>query len=314
MEVSKLRTKTFVKTVAFALPIVALMLVSLVMVTLAPTLEDYGLTVIVTFFASVVAIGSVKPTAQFGSGVIYSAALADHSARAAVGTLVVAIGGEIDYIEVQCFTTQATTVRSGGLFELENDSIDWKPFQFYSQEQVLLGTGGSATKPMRLNVKKPLPSGSTITAYFTANNAATSLVTITVHWKFGSYGGKQTYMTTMRGTAAVGTLNTYRTEGTITVPAEKGGNAVLCLANGYGAIETIVTEGGFVRLTNGSADWVPTIFATGGITGLTTICGESHPHGLIMDHPLPSRSVVTIEFAPTDNQSQTISVTLIWEK
>ena len=254
-----------------------------------------------------------KPVANYASGTIYSAALANHSARAAVGTLAVAIGGVIDYIEVQCFSTQATTVRSGGLFELENDAIDWKPFQFYSQEQVLLGTGGSITKPMRLYVKKNLPSGSTITAYWTANNAATSLATITIHWKLGGSTSKQTYMNTLRGTAAAGTLNAWRTEGTIAIPALKGGNAVLCLAMGYGAIETIVTEGGMVRLTNSAADWVPTVFCTGGITGLTTICGESHPHGYIMDHPLPSKSVVTVEFAPTDDQSQTISVTLIWE-
>ena len=257
----------------------------------------------------------IKPPAKLASGVIKSASIANHTTRAAVGTLKVPLGGVIDYIEVQCFTTQATTVRSGGLFEIENDNCDWKPFQFYSQEQVLLGTGGSATKPMRLYVKKFLPNDSTITVYFTANNAATSYVSITFHWKLGggSKGMRQTYMTTMRGTAAVGVLNTWRTEGTITIPSTKGGNAVLCLANGYGAITTVVTEGGQVRLTNNSADWVPTVFVTPGITGLTTICGESHPHGYIMDHPLPGSSVVTVEFAPIDAQSQTISVTLIWE-
>jgi len=303
-----MNTKTFAKTVCV---FVLLAFASVVIGTFA-VLPPSAL-VVLTLIGSMVAIGQVKPVAKFGSGCIYSAALADHSTRAAVGTLDVAIGGVVDYIEVQCFTTQATTVRSGGLFELENDGVDWKPFQFYSQEQVLLGTGGSITKPMRINVTKTLPNGSTITAYFTANNAATSLVTVTVHWKLGGTATKETYMDTMRGTAAVGTLNTWRTEGTIAIPALKGGTAVLCLAMGYGAIETIVTEGGMVRLTNGSADWVPTIFATGGLTGLTTICGESQPHGIILDHPLPSKSTVTIEFAPTDNQSQTLSVTLIWE-
>ena len=256
-----------------------------------------------------------KPTAKYGSGVINSASIANHTTRAAVGTLPVALGGVIDYIEVQCFSTMATTVRSGGLVEIENDNVDWKPFQFYTQEMVLLGTGGLHTKPMRLYVKKFLPSGSTITAYFTANNAATSYISITFHWKLGggSKAMRQTRMTTMRGTAAVGVLNTWRTEGTITIPATKGGTAKLCLVNGYGAITTVVTEGGKVRLTNNSADWVPTVFVTPGITGLTTICGESHPHGYIMDHPLPGRSLVTIEFAPIDAQSQTISVTLIWE-
>jgi len=254
-----------------------------------------------------------KPVAKMASGNIYSSALADHSTRASVGTLKVPVGGVLDYVEVQCFSTMATTVRSGGLFEIENDSIDWKPFEFYSQEQVLLGTGGMQTKPMRVYCMKNLPSGSTITVYFTANNAATSLVTVTFHWKLGGSVGKQTYMKTLRGTAAVGALNTWRKEGTITIPAMKGGDAKLCLAMGYGAIETIVTEGGQVRLTCDSADWVPTIFATPGLTGLTTICGESHPNGLVMDHPLPAGSVVTVDFAPTDNQSQTLSVTLVWE-
>ena len=308
-----MRPKTFAKIVSFVLPATVLMLASLVMVIGASTLKANGALVIVTFFASMITLASVKPVAKVASGVIYSASIANHTTRAAVGTLSVAIGGVIDWIEVQCFSTQATTVRSGGLFELENGSIDWKPFQFYSQEQVLLGTGGSVIKPMRLYVTKYLPNNSTITAYFTANNAATSYVSVTVHWKLGGRPAKQTYMTTMRGTAAVGTLNTWRTEGTITIPSLKGGRAVLCLAMGYGAITTVVTEGGMVRLTNNAADWVPTIFTTGGITGLTTICGESRPNGLPMNHPLPSNSVVTIEFAPIDAQSQTLSVTLIWE-
>lgn len=310
-----MRTKTLAKVVTFILVVTTLMLASLVMVTCAPMLNADSAMVILTFFAGILTIGVVKPVANYGSGVIYSAALANHTTRAAVGTLDVAIGGVIDYIEVQCFSTLATTVRSGGLFEIVNDNVDWTPFQFYSQEQILLGTGGMQTKPMRLYVKKYLPSGSTITVYFTANNAATSLVSVMFHWTLGggSKGMKQTYMDTMRGTAAAGTLNTWREEGTITIPATKGGNAVLCLVNGYGAIETIVTEGGMVRLKNNSASWEPTWFFTPGITGLTTICGESHPHGYIMDHPLPGKSVVTIEFAPTDDQSQTISVTLIWE-
>ena len=256
-----------------------------------------------------------KPVAKFASGVINSASIANHTTRAAVGTLKVPLGGVIDYIEVQNFSTMATTVRTGGLVEIENDNMDWKPFQFYTQEQVLLATGGTETKPMRLYVKKYLPNDSTITVYFTANNAAVSYISVTFHWKLGggSKGMKQTYMTTMRGTAAAGTLNTWRTEGTITIPATKGGTAKLCLAMGYGTITDVVTEGGKVRLTNNSADWVPTEFVTPGITGLTQISGESFPNGLIMDHPLPGSSVVTIEFAPIDTQSQTISVTLIWE-
>ena len=307
MVVCTMKSKTFSKFVCFVL---LLAVASVVLVTCAVKPEAAG---VVLTVAGIIAVAHVKPVAKFASGTIYSAALANHSVRAAVGTLDVAIGGVVDYIEVQCFSTTATTVRSGGLVELENDALDWKPFQFYSQEQITLGTGGMHTKPMRLYVKKNLPSGSTITGYWTANNAATSLITITIHWKLGGSTSKETHMDTMRGTAAVGTLNTFREEGTIAIPALKGGNAILCLVMGYGAIETIVTEGGMVRLTNSSADWVPTVFCTGGITGLTTICGECHPHGYIMNHPLPSKSTVTIEFAPTDNQSQTLSVTLIWE-
>ena len=302
-----MKTKTLAKAVSIVLLAI---IASVVLVTCALKPES---AVVILTFVGMIAVGQVKPVANHASGVIYSASIANHTTRAAVGTLTVAIGGVIDWVETQCFSTQATTVRSGGLVELENDNVDWKPFQFYTQEQVLLGTGGSATKPMRLYVEKTLPSGSIITAYFTANNAATSYISITIHWKLGGSATRQTYMSTMRGTAAVGVLNTWRTEGTINIPSTKGGRAVLCLVNGYGAITTVVTEGGMVRLTNDSADWVPTIFVTPGITGLTTICGESHPHGYQMDHPLPGKSVVTIEFAPIDAQSQTISVTLIWE-
>ena len=256
-----------------------------------------------------------KPTAKIGSGICYTAAVANHTTRAQVGSdITVPTGGVLDYIEVQVFTTLATTVYGGGLVEIENNSIDWKPFNFYTQRQELLGTGGSRIKPMRLYVTKPIPKGSKIRAYYTASNAATGYLIIMFHWKIGATTTRQTYMDACVGTAGAGTLNTWQAAiKTLTIPAGKGGRAVLALAIPHGAIEDVETAGGAVRLTNDSADWVPTIFITEGLTGLTTIAGELHPNGMILDHPLLGNSVVTMDFMPIDDQSQTIALTLVWE-
>jgi hypothetical protein len=257
---------------------------------------------------------SAKPSAKRASGVIATAALADHTTRAEVASgLKCPVGGVLDYVEVQVFTTLATTVYGGGLIELTNDSVDWSPFEFYTPRQELLGTGGSRIKPLRIYCRKSLPSGSTIHAYYTADNAATGLLMISFHWKLGQTTSIQTYMKAGKGTAAAGTLNTWRDETTIAIPAAKGGRAVLALATPRGTIETVKTAGGKVGLKCDSASWEPTEFLTEGLTGLTTIAGEMQPNSIILDHPLPEKSTITVQFAPFDDQTQTIGVVIVWE-
>lgn len=257
-----------------------------------------------------------KPSAKCASTVIMSAALADHSTRAAVGTHKAPIGGKLDYVEVMVYpvvTTGINTTPHGGLIEIFNDKIKWDPFEFYTQNAKVLTTTGMRLKPMRIDCQKTLPDDSTITVYYTAHNAATDVVAITFHWQFGSYSGVQTYSKTGVGAAAALTALTWTAAHVTISNIPNGGRAVLALAAFAGTPETVVCEGGAVRLHATGADWDPTEFTTESVSGITTVSGEVHPNGLVLDHPLPSGCTVTADVKAIDNQSQKLLLTIVWE-
>jgi len=258
-----------------------------------------------------------KQVARMASTVIMHAALADHSTRAAVvsaGTKI-PVGGVIDYLEFQvnCGVVD-TDVPTGGLVELENDSIDWKPFEFYTQKGELLTTTGFVQKVLRVPVRKTLPSGSTIFVYYTAHNAATDALMVTVHWIVGGSTGVETYSKSGADTAFAATAFAWNTKViTLAIPATKGGRAVLFMCQTLDSPETAVTSGYVVALRNDSADWEPTQGVTEGITGKTTAAGCQMPWSIILDHPLPSNSDVYVDVLAVDNQSQGLLCNLLWE-
>ena len=255
--------------------------------------------------------------AKEGSCVITHTALADHSTRAEIASgygVPEGKGGQVDYIEIGVYTVATTTVVQGGLFEFENDAIDWKPLEFYAPLERILGTGGHGQKPLRIPVKKFLPSGSTIHVYFTALAAAgTTWAYARVHWKIGAgRPSSQTY-----ADAAVGAALTQVTEAknhvTFTIPAEKGGLAVALYTLIHDTPETIVAAGGKVTLRNTSADWTPTEFFVITSTGITTIGDYEMPHVIPLDHELPSRSIAYADYLPHDDNSQYLMLSLVWE-
>lgn len=256
-----------------------------------------------------------KQPARESSAVIMSAALGNHSVRAAVGTHAVSVGGLVDYIEIGVFpvlTTGIGPTAHGGLIEIFNDKLKWDPFEFYTQNPTILTTTGMRLKPMKIPVKKNLPDDSTITVYYTAHNAATDVVTITFHWKLGASSGKQTFSKVGIGSATAYVVQTwYRSVLTITVP--NGGQAVLALASFMGTPETEVCPGAKIALRCTKADWEPSEMITESVSGKTTLAGEVHPNGLPLDHPLPDNAVVHADVYAWDNQSQTLMLTIVWE-
>ena len=251
------------------------------------------------------------------SQVIMHAALADHSARAAVvaaGTKI-AVGGMIDYVEFQvnCGVFD-TDVPTGGLVELENDTVDWKPFEFYTQKGEILTTTGYVQKVMRVPVKKNLPSGSRVYVYYTAHNAATDALMVTLHWQVGKTTGVQTYSKAGIDTAFAATAFATNSKViTLEIPATKGGNAVLALISTLDSPETAVMSGYKVMLRCDSANWEPTEGVTEGITGKTTASGCQMPWSIVLDHPLPGGSDVYVDVVAVDNQSQGLMISFLWE-
>jgi len=258
-----------------------------------------------------------KPSARMASVAIAHTALADHSARAEVGSgTKVAVGGVVDYVEIQvnCGVVD-TDVPTGGLVEIENDSIDWKPFEIYSQKGELLTTTGFVQKTLKVPCRKTLPSGSTIHVYYTAHNAATDALIVIVHWIVGGSTSLETYSKAGADTAKAFTAFTWeRAAITLAIPSgAKGGNAVLFMAQTLDSPETAVTSGFLFGLRCSAADWEPTQGCTEGITGKTTAAGCQMPNAIILDHPLPAGSDVYVDVMAPDNQSQGLLCNLLWE-
>ena len=307
-----MRTKTFAKAVSiFLLALFASVIIGIFAIIPTAAVPT------ITLLLSMVAVGMVKPSAKMSSVVIMHSALADHSARAEVvsGGTKISEGGVIDYIDFQvnCGVLD-TDVPTGGLVELENDSLDWRPFEFYTQKGELLTTTGYVQKVMRVPVKKTLPSDSIIHVYYTARNAATDALMVTVHWVIGGRAGKETFSISGADTAFAATAFAWNSAViTLSIPSLKGGRAVLFMGVLLDSPETAVMSGYAVRLRNNKATWEPTEGVTEGITGKTTASGCQMPWSINLDHPLPANSDVYVDVKAVDNQSQGLQCQLLWE-
>ena len=238
------------------------------------------------------------------------------ASRATTGTITIPSGkgGILVAVEAQVFPVLTTVVNAGGLVELENDSVDWKPFEFYSNKVTCVTSGGAKLIPLRIKCHKPLPANSTVTVYYTPQNALSQKLSITLHWIEGAFSGRQT-----RSKAGIGDAVTATTAAkdhvSISIPAEKGGTVKAILAQVWGTLETVVCTGGLVALKNESArvSWEPTEFYTQGETCKT--CGgvEGEEETVPADLDLPGNSTAKADYTPQDDQSQKLSLTLIYE-
>ncbi len=247
---------------------------------------------------------------------VLTGAAVTSTARASTGTIAIPSGkgGTLVAVEVQVFPTLETVVNGGGLVELENDALDWKPFEFYTQKQTCVTSGAVPLKPLRIKCKKKLPANSTVTVYYTPQDNQSQILTVTLHWIEGDFSGKQTYMKAGIG-SAITQVTIAADHVSIAIPAEKGGTLLAVMAQVWGTLETVVNAGGLVALKNESAKvgWEPSQFYTIGETCVT--CGgvETEPQLIPKDLDLPGNSTVKADYTPQDNQSQKLSLTLIWE-
>jgi hypothetical protein len=266
---------------------------------------------------------------QTHSQLIFSHAIANHATRAKiedttqlVGAAAILVPGKkgmiytLHGVEITVKSVLTTVVNNGGLFEFENDSIDWKPFELYPNVTTAVGANaGAPMSPAFIPCHKPLPAGSNVWVYYTAQNAAIDYAIVTLVYSTQLWdNGVQTF-----SKAGIGTAITQITKATshvtITIPAGKGGKLLGFFTQVYGTIETIVVSGGFVQVHNQSTD--PTIepceYSTGGVTSIGTGGAELKLTRIEAEGDVPGNSVFTFDFTPTDNQSQLLAIMVIWE-
>lgn len=254
-----------------------------------------------------------------GSFVLRSAAVADHSTRAAVGTaytVPAGYGGHIYKVEAIAYTeAQDTAVPNGGLIELENGSVDWKPFKFYLNSQQLLTTTGAEYRKVHIDCDLPLPENSVVTAYYTALNAATDVVMIQCYYEVGRGVTAQTFMDIANSSALTNAYTTSAKACTFTaVPSTKGGKLKKVFTLWRGTPETALSEGGLAEFYSNAWTGPYIQVISSSMTGKTTMSGEHLWEGNECDVDLGDNAIMYVDATPVDNQSTVLYAGIMWTR
>ena len=256
----------------------------------------------------------------------FTASIANHSARAVLAGIggtpglvnIPGIAGRMYTlygIEIVNKSTLTTLVPTGGLVEIFNDAIDWVPFQsFFNTSSAAGANAGAPQTPTFIPVNKPLPAGSNITCFYTSQNAATDWLSVTFFWSTKPYTGAQTFINCAYGTAR-SSVATFTADGTITIPANKGGNCVGFLAQCYGNVVTVLSTGGNIAVHNAAANtaWEPTEFVVGSNTSIGTGASELVLLKLDQFGDAPGNSSFTFDFTTISTNSQQNGYAVVWE-
>lgn len=255
----------------------------------------------------------------------FTASIADHSSRAVMagrgGLANVNIPGiagkmySLIGIEITAKSTLTTLVPTGGLIEITNDAIDWIPFEAIFNASSGAGANvGAPQTPTFIPVNKPLPAGSNVQVFYTSRNSATDWVSVTLIYSTKPYSGAQTFIKTAYGTAR-SSVATFSADGTINIPANKGGNCIGFIGQCYGNVVTVLSTGGNVAVHNTAANiaWEPTEFVLGSNTSIGT--GGSELPILKFDArgDAPGNSQFTFDYTTISTNSQTVGYAVVWE-
>ena len=243
------------------------------------------------------------------------------TSRAKTGTI--AIAGKkgkqflLTAIELQVFGVMTTVVDLGGLVELINDAVEWRPFEFYTNMLSAVDAGGAEGIALRIPVHKLLPAGSNISVYYTPHNAASQKLAVVLHYEsdLPFSPSKETFALSDIGTAAncSGGVDKHNT---ITVPSMKGGVVRAIIVGVCGAVTSVKDTGGLVELRNTSADpsWEPFEIITHTYTCVTEGGVEKQQQFIPCKLDLPDNSIVYSKFTAQHTVNSNISLVLLYTK
>lgn len=248
---------------------------------------------------------------------------ADFTTRTEMGTIDIAVGGVLVAVEVAPIDFVLTTTQiAGGLVELENDSVDWKPFHLLTKgmdEITATSGGGGYMSPEIYECHKRLPTGSVVTVYYTADDAGNQSLGCTLCWETTlTYKGMQTYFKVDKGTE-ITQVTVDEDHNTISIPQVKAAagpssspNVIMFFWKVRGTIEAGVQSGGKLVIDNTGPSWAPLEYMTGGhttvVAGAAVVPIERKPVSLTVI----GKTSVNTDFTPWDNQSQAIHFGIAW--
>lgn len=248
-----------------------------------------------------------------------SAALTSVS-RSAASTITVPGAKGANYtltkVRVTAFGTLTTVVNVGAKVEVENDSLDYKPFEFITNYQTMVTSGGVPIKPTNIKCNQPLPAGSILSFYFTPFSTASTKFAVTIEYEKRAFSGRPLRMQVATGSAVTATTKASD-HLTWTIPSGKGGRAISLILLALGTLETVVDSGGLVSLhtlSPGNTPWSPLDFYIGGAT--VGSCGGTivEPQEEMLDgFDVEGQGIIYADYTPQDNQSQLLIGSLVWE-
>jgi len=245
------------------------------------------------------------------------AALVDTRNNAVTNINVPGIAGKIYTaigVLIQNKSTLTTLVPTGGLVELTCDAIDWLPQQLIFNTSSAVGANAGAVQSQTwIPIHKPLPAGSNLIIFYTSQNAATDWISVTVFYSTQPYSGAATWSNAALGTSRTA-AGTYAADGTVPIPANKGGNCIGFLCQTYAQVTTVLSGGGIVQVHNQAANtaWEPFFFCTGSNTSIGT--GGSELPLLKVDAAgdCPGNSSFTFDFITISADTQQNEYVVFW--
>ncbi len=262
---------------------------------------------------------------------LFTASIANHSARGLLtgttgGTIasgllnIPGIAGKIYTLvgmEITVKSTLTTVVPTGGLFEVFNDAIDWIPCQLLTNTSSVLGAAGGVSQTACFyTIQKPLPAGSNIYCYYTSLNAATDWVCVSFMWSTNMWQPNyyQTFVAYAYGTSRT-SVATFTSDGSVAIPANKGGNLVGFMFQLQPTIVTILSTGGTVVVHNAAANmaYEPSEFSVGSLTDIASGGGELLLQKVDYAGDCPGNSTFTFDYTTISTNAQVMGYEVVWE-
>lgn len=221
----------------------------------------------------------------------------------------------LSQIDIVNLPTAETVVNSGGMVEVENDSVDYKPLELITPGVTVVTEGGGNIKKTSYKVRKPLPAGSKVRFYANPYDNQSQKFCYTIHWDDASrWSGKQTYADNDLGTA-VTQVTIDENHLTWTIPAGKAGMLKELIYAVLGTLETVVNSGGLCKFTEKSKIGLnPREFYTNGNTVVDAGGAQVELQSeSLAGYQAPGNATINLDFTPEDNQSQRLTGSLFWE-
>lgn len=262
---------------------------------------------------------------------IRSAAIADHTTRAEVGSDTGASSVNENSLNQALFAvpqgqtwtcigalvtvrpTLTTVVNSGGLVEFECAGQSWQPCEYPTNLMTAVGANaGSRVEPLFIPLWKPVPTNGIIRAYYTALNAATDSVEITFYVAEKGFSGQQSYAEYNVGTAI--TQTTIAANHVASTPSTSiNATIVGFLCQVRGTIETVVNSGGMVVVKSSQCPDIDRFqWTTRGCTSIGTGGSFADVQAVPCYGVYKAAQPVNFDYQPLDNQSQSLAISVVY--